>query len=308
MLKRIVVLLLFVSSCSSEEKEPVFYNLSTNVVPANSGQVNASTQYNEGDVAILTASPNLGFEFDFWSGDITGGDNPAQLTMTSNKSVTANFKEKIPTRLKFGLEELWDDKRIFAFENGDSYANSNKCSGFKYSREGWSENHGTENFSGYKFHHYSVDSLITDFSNLPVDNFVIEIQGDDTTDKRKAALERIGYIKIVGDTLGKRINIDFMEAHLGSRASNFARPAIKYGDSNIDFSGLIRDFNHNNIPCGEKVSSEEFTKLFNKTSLSKEHEGAILNYSSDLAKKEVGDELSLYGYYYTITSIEKLYN
>ncbi len=47
--------------------------------------------YNHGDVVALTAEPAEGYEFAGWSGDLTGSSNPATLTMTSNKSVTAHF-------------------------------------------------------------------------------------------------------------------------------------------------------------------------------------------------------------------------
>jgi uncharacterized repeat protein (TIGR02543 family) len=39
----------------------------------------------------LTASPDAGYLFKQWSGDITGAINPALITMSSNKNVTAEF-------------------------------------------------------------------------------------------------------------------------------------------------------------------------------------------------------------------------
>jgi len=47
--------------------------------------------YNHGDTVALTAEPAEGYEFAGWSGDLTGSSNPATLTMTGNKSVTAHF-------------------------------------------------------------------------------------------------------------------------------------------------------------------------------------------------------------------------
>jgi hypothetical protein len=47
--------------------------------------------YDAGAVLTLTASAFLGYEFGNWSGDLTGTDNPHDLTMDSPKSVTANF-------------------------------------------------------------------------------------------------------------------------------------------------------------------------------------------------------------------------
>jgi len=47
--------------------------------------------FNHGDTVALTAESAEGYEFAGWSGDLTGTSNPATLTMTSNKSVTAHF-------------------------------------------------------------------------------------------------------------------------------------------------------------------------------------------------------------------------
>jgi len=47
--------------------------------------------YLEGTVVTLTATPNSGYTFTGWSGDHSGTTNPATITMTANKIVTANF-------------------------------------------------------------------------------------------------------------------------------------------------------------------------------------------------------------------------
>ena len=44
-----------------------------------------------GDVVELTATANLGSGFVGWSGDLSGTDNPANLVMDGDKTVTANF-------------------------------------------------------------------------------------------------------------------------------------------------------------------------------------------------------------------------
>ena len=41
--------------------------------------------------ATITATPNDGYSFASWSGDLTGSTNPATLTMDGDKNVTANF-------------------------------------------------------------------------------------------------------------------------------------------------------------------------------------------------------------------------
>lgn len=48
--------------------------------------------YTPGQVVTLTATPEAGWQFTGWSGDLTGNENPAQFTVTSNATVTANFQ------------------------------------------------------------------------------------------------------------------------------------------------------------------------------------------------------------------------
>ncbi|MBW8888274.1 MAG: S8 family serine peptidase [Fibrobacteres bacterium] len=51
----------------------------------------AGGTYVSGTVVTLTATPNTGYKFGSWSGAVTGTANPVSVTMTANKSVTANF-------------------------------------------------------------------------------------------------------------------------------------------------------------------------------------------------------------------------
>jgi uncharacterized repeat protein (TIGR02543 family) len=47
--------------------------------------------YNEGTRVTITAKAELGYVFGGWSGDLAGSDNPAEITMDSDKNVTATF-------------------------------------------------------------------------------------------------------------------------------------------------------------------------------------------------------------------------
>ncbi|RLL87082.1 InlB B-repeat-containing protein [Mesotoga sp. BH458_6_3_2_1] len=49
--------------------------------------------YTHGEVVQLTANPDSGWNFDSWSGDLTGSTNPVNIIMNENKTVTANFSE-----------------------------------------------------------------------------------------------------------------------------------------------------------------------------------------------------------------------
>jgi hypothetical protein len=47
--------------------------------------------YDEGTVVTLTATADTGWEFIEWTGDLTGSENPINIIMDANKSVTAVF-------------------------------------------------------------------------------------------------------------------------------------------------------------------------------------------------------------------------
>jgi PKD repeat protein len=75
------------------------YELTIVVTPEDGGSVEAfppGRWYDPGTVVTLTAIPNAGYIFSNWSGDLSGTDNPATLTMDEPKSVTANFAPPIP--------------------------------------------------------------------------------------------------------------------------------------------------------------------------------------------------------------------
>ena len=47
--------------------------------------------YDTGTSVQLTAVAAAGYRFDHWTGDLTGSTNPASISMTANRSVTAVF-------------------------------------------------------------------------------------------------------------------------------------------------------------------------------------------------------------------------
>lgn len=75
------------------------YTLSTNT--SGSGSVGLSPSggsYTSGTNVTVTANPATGWQFDSWTGDLSGGTNPESISMTANKSVTAVFTQ-IPVTL-----------------------------------------------------------------------------------------------------------------------------------------------------------------------------------------------------------------
>ena len=70
--------------------EPITYALTT--AKTGSGSVTSGGTYNSGDTVTITATPASGWHFVGWSGDCSGMTNPYVVTMTGNKSCTANFE------------------------------------------------------------------------------------------------------------------------------------------------------------------------------------------------------------------------
>ncbi len=76
------------------ENPPHQYTLTASVDPSGSGSITLNPlggTYDEGTTVTATANPNTGYEFDHWSGDASGITSSIQITMDSDKSITAHF-------------------------------------------------------------------------------------------------------------------------------------------------------------------------------------------------------------------------
>ncbi|MEI6808354.1 MAG: FG-GAP-like repeat-containing protein [bacterium] len=73
------------------------WTLTMGITPAASGSVTSSPlpqldgTYTNGTVVTVSTSPNRGFLFDHWSGDLSGSLSTSQITMTADRSVLAHF-------------------------------------------------------------------------------------------------------------------------------------------------------------------------------------------------------------------------
>lgn len=84
-------------SINSPKKVVAVYKVNeyTLTVNAENGTVNKSPDkniYTHGTTVELEAIPDEGFIFDHWEGDLTGTNNPQNVLMNSNKTVTAVFE------------------------------------------------------------------------------------------------------------------------------------------------------------------------------------------------------------------------
>lgn len=76
---------------------PEDYTLTTHSDPVEGGTVQANPTggtYSEGTSVTLTATPNKGYTFDHWSGDVSGSSSSVTITMNADKAVTAHFDKE----------------------------------------------------------------------------------------------------------------------------------------------------------------------------------------------------------------------
>jgi hypothetical protein len=88
-----------------------------------------SGTYDEGTVVILTATPDSGFTFSAWEGDLTGSDSAVSLTMDEDKFVTAVFVEQTgscdnPEEIEIPFEQNGAGEYCFVVDESSIYINS----------------------------------------------------------------------------------------------------------------------------------------------------------------------------------------
>jgi uncharacterized repeat protein (TIGR02543 family) len=69
------------------------YSLTTSVNPPGAGTVNPSGTYwyYSGEIVSVSATPNSGYTFNGWVGDLSGSTNSSSVVMNGPKNITANF-------------------------------------------------------------------------------------------------------------------------------------------------------------------------------------------------------------------------
>ena len=93
MRKYYLLFILFVSFVSCTEEPESSYVLKVSVLPNDAGQVTPSEgEFSSGEVVQLTPTANSNYEFEKWTGDWVGIENPLSITMNIDKTIIANFK------------------------------------------------------------------------------------------------------------------------------------------------------------------------------------------------------------------------
>jgi hypothetical protein len=77
-----------------------YHDLNVSINPTNAGTVtglgincpeDCTESYSSSAIVQLTATPSTGYHFVAWSGDMGSSDNPVNISMGTNQSITANF-------------------------------------------------------------------------------------------------------------------------------------------------------------------------------------------------------------------------
>lgn len=118
---------------------PNQYSL-TSAVSGSGSIAPASGTFDEGTVVSVTASPASGWQFDGWSGDLSGSSNPASITMNSNRNITAIFSEIPPVGQCTWVEYQAEDGSMSSGSmdsnnsgyTGSGFANTANASGVWY--------------------------------------------------------------------------------------------------------------------------------------------------------------------------------
>ncbi len=118
----IILLVLSISLFFIACPKPVQYELtvtfSNATVTADGNEMTSgeAMEFEEGSEVELEVTPDSGYVFDGWSGDLTGTDNPATVTMDANKSITAEVSEDEPP-VQYDLTVTFSNATVTA--NGD---------------------------------------------------------------------------------------------------------------------------------------------------------------------------------------------
>ena len=141
----ILFLVLSFSVLNSCSKDTPIKKFTLSVSASEGGTVDRTGgDYDENSTVVITATPDEGYAFIEWSGSASGNTNPLRVTMTGDKTITANFS-RIQYTLNVGVvgngsveqEVISSAKTSEEYNSGDVVRlNALPSSGFVFT--GWS--------------------------------------------------------------------------------------------------------------------------------------------------------------------------
>jgi hypothetical protein len=246
----LVVSALVLGACCS----PAHYNLSTLSSPTAGGSISPSGgSYVDKTEVTLTATPAAGYRFDHWGGNATGVATTVEITMNSQKTVTAYFVKL-------------DSLSVLTSPVGGG--NVNIGSGIY--DEGTELTLVAAPAIGYKFDHWEVDASGTSA------NIVITMNGDKTV---KAVFSKVVYTLENRLSPGGGGSVDPPAGYYqaGANVTLTAIPATSYRFDHWggDASGISTTLNV--VMDGNKTVTAYFTRLYNLSASCSPTEGGTVS-------------------------------
>jgi uncharacterized repeat protein (TIGR02543 family) len=137
------------------------YVLTVNSEPSSGGSVSVSpsasdSSYISGTVVTLTPSAANGWVFSGWSGDLSGSANPATVTVSANKVVTATFTQVPVQQYSLSVSVVGSGCSVSKNPNQASYASGTVVTLTPLANQ------------GYKFDHFTVDGTVSTINPFQV--------------------------------------------------------------------------------------------------------------------------------------------
>lgn len=148
---------------ASEPPEPgptpmEVYGLSVSISPSGAGSVTPSGgDFESGTQVNIAASPASGWQFDHWSGDVSGTSPTVAITMDANKSVTACFKQVTAVGSNVQITKIFYDGLVYRVES-DEYVEITNLGSEPQDLAGWVLKDISEGYPSFTFPSYILAS------------------------------------------------------------------------------------------------------------------------------------------------------
>ena len=203
------------------------YTLATSATNGSIAIKPSGSVFNQGVTVSIKATPEFGYQFSGWSGDLSGKVNPASIVMNANKNITANF-----TKLEGTI--------IFATNcGGASYTASD---GVKYSAD-VNFSSGSTYSSGAAIAGTTDDKLYqserwnSSFSyNIPVPNGTYQVMLMFAEIYNNEANTRVFNVAMEGAAVLTNLDI-WLEVGKNTAFNTFNLVTVTDGELNISFTG-----------------------------------------------------------------------
>ncbi|MGC9341220.1 MAG: InlB B-repeat-containing protein, partial [Bacteroidales bacterium] len=205
-------------------------------------------EYNPGTVVRLIPEADLGYYFEQWSGDLSGYDNPATITVDTNKSVNARF-------VYAGYGETSDAINFggLDFEATDGTSYTGNVTGATYSTTASIE--GTEDDILYQSERYGNFSI-----DIPVVNGSYKIVLMFAEIYHSSAGSRVFNVSIEGQQVISNLDI-YAKVGENTAYNETYDMTITDGEINIVFESIINNAKISAIKINSNVFGGESFEL-----------------------------------------------